>query len=53
MTHQKELQLRLSDLNLKLAQEQALPNPVQLYIDDLKLTIVWVERQLKTAIAAV
>lgn len=51
MTIKQELEMRLSDLQLKLAEERALASPVQLYIDDLQLTIGHLERQLKTTVA--
>lgn len=47
MTIKQELEIRLADLQLRLAEERALASPVQLYIDDLLLTIGHVERQLK------
>lgn len=47
MTHKQELEMRLNDLQLKLAEERACLSPVQLYIDDLQLTIGYVERQIK------
>lgn len=43
----RELELRLSDLKAKLAEEKASLSPVPLYIDDLNLTIGYVERQLQ------
>lgn len=51
MTIKQELEMRLSDLQLKLAEERALASPVQLYIDDLQLTIGHVERQLMAIVA--
>lgn len=47
MTLRQELEERLTDLKSKLAEEEGCLSPVQLYIDDLKLTIGYCERRLK------
>lgn len=47
-----ELEIRLADLKAKLAEEKASLNPVPLYIDDLNLTIGYVERQLQAVQSA-
>lgn len=49
MTLRQELELRLSDLKSKLAEEKACLNPVLLYIDDLNTSIRYCERRIKAA----
>lgn len=43
----KELELRLVDLKAKQSEELASLSPVQLYLDDIALTIGYCERRLK------
>lgn len=45
----RELEIRLADLKLKQSIEMASLSPGELYLDDLKLTIGYVEKGLKNA----